>query len=66
MPLDTAQLWELASLREQGVLTEAEFQAEKSKVLSQVWIRTDGSAQQTAMALDVSSGATAAGLRSAI
>lgn len=45
MPLDTAALWELGWLREQGVLTEEEFGEQKTKVLHQQWVlRGDESA----------------------
>ena len=47
MPLDTAALWELASLREQGVLTEEEFQTEKSKILHQRWVRAEDAESST-------------------
>ena len=47
MPLDTAALWELASLREQGVLTEEEFQAEKAKILHQQSVRGEGAGSAT-------------------
>ena len=41
MPLDTAALWELASLREQGILSQDEFDREKAKILSQKWVPVD-------------------------
>jgi hypothetical protein len=50
MPLDTAALWELASLRDQGILTQEEFLEEKAKVLKQQWIRADEFATVMALA----------------
>ena len=53
MPLDTAALWELGWLREQGVLTEEEFKEQKARVLQQQWILADGAASSQAALAEV-------------
>ena len=54
MPLDTAALWELGWLREQGVLTEEEFAEQKCRVLQQNWVlaASDADAAPATSAMD--------------